>query len=340
MKSKEKIIAFVLVLILVSSTLGYAFSNLMMNKTTKTEEVVQEEVEESLGYVENLQKALNNAITNKNFVKQSSIDDLVKRNNAGDYSLSVALNILGTPVCVLESIDSYAITSYTDSDKIVEFLENIPTNTKYSDNSFIQLYWMKDTGEAIITWVSLDDMSEIKIIGLITSQYKNLSDVDVKQIKNSDDVINDVGISKTEMIEKYHPLDYRTQYKLLDCKFVTNLMTDEYTSTWSEYVLKNEYGYLHLNTKDDTYYMVYQSFTGFDNIPVYQEEKRTGIEEGITMEEFKAIIPDAVLYKKELTDNHTYISYVIKNSEENEDFYYFDFTDDVLVSTELAIKDE
>lgn len=340
MKSKERIIALGLVLILISSTLGYAISSMMVSSNTNTEEIVQENLEESLGYVENLQTALNEAIKNKNFVKQSSIDDLVKRNDAGDYSLSAALNILGTPICVLESIDSYAITSYSNSDEIVEFLANIPTNKKYTDNSFIQLYWMKETGEAIISWISLDDMSEIKIIGLITSQYQNLSDVDVEEIKNSNEVINDVGISKEEMIKKYNPMNYKTQYKLLDCKFVTNLMTDEYTSVWSEYVLQNEYGYLHLNTKDDTYYMVYQSFENLEDIPIYTQEKRIEVVEGMSIEDFKKIIPDAILYQKEISDNHTYVSYVVRNSEELEDFYYFDFTDNILVLSEITSNED
>lgn len=335
---KERIIALVLVLVLASSTLGYAISSFMIGKDTDadTEEVVQEQLEESLGYVQNLQNALNKAVTDKNFVKQSSIEDLIKRNDAGDYSLSATLNILGTPVCVLESIDSYAITSYTDKEEITEFLSNISSEKKYSENSFIQLYWMKETGEAIITWISLDDMSEIKIIGLITSQYQNLSDVEVKEISNSEEVINDLGITKEEMLKKYSPMEYKTQYKLLDCKFVTNLMKDEYTSVWSEYVLKNKYGYLHLNTKDDNYYMIYQSFESFDAIPIYTEEERTEAVEGLHIEKFNELFPDAVLYKKELADNHIYTSYVVRNSEELEDFYYFDFTDEIITSMEGA----
>lgn len=337
---KERIIAGVLVLVLISSTLGYAISSMMMNQTINTEEEVQAEIEESLGYVQSLQNALNQAIADENFVKQSSIDDLVKRNDAGDYTLSAALNILGTPICVLESIDSYAITSYTDKDEIVDFLANIPTNTKYSEKSFIQLYWMKDNGEAIITWISLDDMSEIKIIGIITSQYQDLNDIEMKEVKNIKEVIDDIGISKEEMLSKYNPMEYKTQYKLMPCIFVLNMMTDEFESVWSEYILKNEYGFMHLNTKDDTYYMVYQSFTSFDGIPIYTEEQRTVITEGMTIEDFEKNIPDAVLYKKELSDEHTYISYVVKNSEEEEDFYYFDFTDGVLESSELASTED
>lgn len=332
--NKQRIIIFVLLFVLASSTFGYAISSYMMNKNVNpnTGDVTQEEIEKSLGYVQNLQNALNQAVIDKNFVKQSSIDDLIKRNDAGDYTLSATLNILGTPVCVLESIDSYAITSYTNEYDITDFLANINDEKKYKENSFIQLYWMKETGEAIITWISLDDLSEIKIIGLIASQYQDLNDIKVKEVTNDEEVINDVGITKEEMLKKYNPMEYKTQYKLLECKFVTNLMKDEYTSVWSEYVLKNKYGYLHLNTKDDSYYMAYQSFTNFEEIPIYTEEQRTEVIEEMELSKFNEMFPDAILYRKEESDGHVYVSYVIRNSESLDDLYYFDFTDGKLVS--------
>lgn len=333
---KERIVAIILILVLVSSTVGYAISSMIMNKKIDTEKEVQAEVEESLGYVQNLQNALNQAMIDKNFVKQSSVDDLLKRNEADDYTLSAALNILGTPVCVLESIDSYAITSYTNKEEIVNFLANIPTNTKYSDKSFIQLYWMKENGEAIITWISFDNMNEIKIIGIITSQYQDLNDMNLKEMQDYQKVIDDVGISKEKMLEKYKPIEYKTQYKLLPCLFVLNMMTNEYEHIWSEYLLKNEYGYLHLNTRDDTYYMVYQTFENFENIPAYTEEQLTSITEAMTIEEFEKIIPDAILYKKELNEGHTYLSYVVKVSETENELYYFDFTDGIL---EIELED-
>lgn len=334
MKSTRKLIIIVLVILIASSSLGYIFSTLIKNnyyyKAEDNTEMIQDELEDTIGYAENLQIALNKAISDKNFVKETSVEDLIKRNEAGDYSLSAALNILGNPVCVLESIDSYAITCYDNEEDITKILSNISINENYTNNSFIQMYWMKNTGEAIISWIALneEDTSEIKIIGIITSQYQDLIDVTVPSTKNTDEIFNSIGITKEEMLDTYKPLLYKTQYKLLECQFTKTLMNnEEYKNVWSEYIMKNDYGYLHMNTKDNSFYLVYQDFTDTSVIPSYSEEERMKIVNEMTIEDFLKIVPDAKLYEKYIHDNNsTYVSYVIKKSED-ESFIYYDFID-------------
>lgn len=338
MKNKKQFVILLVVLLLLSCATAYFISNLIKSQyyfKAEETEMTQEEVEQNMGYAEKLQVALNNAIANKEFVKTTSVEDLIKRNEAGDYSLSAALNILGNPVCVIESVDSFAITCYDEEKEIEKVLSEISTKNEYTKNSFIQMYWMKNTGEAIISWVALneEDMSEVKIIGIITSQYQELVDISIPTAEDTQKIFNSLGMTKEEMLETYNPLIYRTQYKLLECEFTKNLMgNEEYKNTWSEYVLKNEDGYLHLNTKDDSFYLVYQEFDDVTKVPVYPEDKRIQLVDGTTTEKFLTLLPEAKLYETYMEDNSTYVTYAIRNSEEDTDLVYYNFKDDIITN--------
>ena len=333
-KKTQRIIIILLVILMLGSTFGYAISSIVT--TPKNNENVQttEEATKTLSYAQKLQEVLNKAVKDKNFIKQDTLDDLIKRNEASDYSLATTLNILGTPVCVLESYDNNSVNVYSNKKEITSMLNKISTNKNYTDNSFIQLYWMKDTGEAIITWIALgeEDMSEIKTIGIITSQYQTLDNLNLQTTNYKVEDFQDLKLDKDTIVKDYNPLLYKEQNKLLECKFTTNLMTnEEYKYNWNEYVLKNEDGYLFLNTKDDNLYLVYEQYSDNKIVPYYDKETISKIKDGMTIEEFLKIVPNAKLYEEYLYQDITkYSSYVVREKEDDTTLTYFDFKEGIL----------
>lgn len=338
MKKKiQRIIIIILVLLMLGSTFGYAFSSIVNNNTKEIDS--NEESTESISYAEKLQEVLNKAVKDKNVIKQDTLDDLIKRNEASDYSLATTLNILGTPVCVLESYDNSSVNVYSEKKEITDLLNSISKNENYTSKSFIQLYWMKDTGEAIISWIALgeEDMSEVKTIGIITSQYQSLDNLNLTQTKYTVDDFKDLNLDKDTIVNEYKPLLYKEQNKLLECKFTTNLMnSEEYKYNWKEYVLKNEDGYLFLNVKDDNLYLVYQQYSDNKVVPYYDKDTISKIKNGMSIEEFLNVVPNAKLYEEYLyKDTTKYSSYVVREKEDDTTLTYFDFKDGV-----LSLEDE
>lgn len=333
-KKKTKIIVILLVIVMLGSTLGYSISSIINTTNQNNTEKVQEEAEQTLSYSEKLQEVLNQAVNDKNLIKEGVLNDLIKRNEASDYSLSTTINILGTPICVLESYEGYTVNVYSDKDEITKLLNNISKNENYTSDSFIQLYWMKETGEAIITWIALgeEDMSEVKTVGIITSQYQDLDNMKLETTNITVDTISSLKLNKKSLIEKYNPTLYKVQNKLLECNFIKNLMeADEYKYTWNEYVLKNKYGYLFLNTKDEEFYLAYQDFSDVTQIPIYNEDTLNKLEDGMTLDEFLKVVPNAMFYEYYFYNNESvYTSYVIRTSEEDENLTYYDFKDGIL----------
>lgn len=333
-KKLTRIIVIFLVIVMLASTFGYSISSIINSNSNTSTTEVQEEAEEALSYSEKLQEVLNQAVNDNKLIKEGVLNDLIKRNEALDYSLTTTINILGTPVCILESYDSYTVNVYSDEEEITELLNNISQNENYTSDSFIQLYWMKETGEAIITWIALgeEDMSEVKTVGIITSQYQDLDNMNLKTTDYTVETFSELDLDKTSLIEKYNPTLYKVQNKLLECNFITNLMeNDEYKYTWNEYVLKNEYGYLFLNTKDEEFYLVYQEYSDFTKVPIYDNETLSQLKDGMSIEEFLKIVPNAMLYEFYVYNSEvTYTSYVVRTSEEDENLTYFDFKDGIL----------
>lgn len=329
-KKTKKIIIIFLVIAILGSTFGYAISSIITSKTNNQINT-ETETEITLTYAEKLQEVLNKAITDKNVIKEEVLNDLIKRNEASDYSLATALSILGTPICVLESYDNATVNVYSEKEEIATLLKNIADNKNYTNNSFIQLYWMKETGEAIITWIALneEDMSEVKTVGIITSQYQDLNEMNLKQTDLTVDTFSSLDLDKTSLIEQYKPTLYKVQNKLLECNFIMNLMeSEEYKHTWNEYVIKNENGYLFLNTKDDEFYLVYQTYSDNKKIPFYNETTLSNLKDGMSIEEYLTIVPKSPLYEVYLYESNTiYTSYVVRTSEEDDTLTYFDFKD-------------
>lgn len=352
-KKVQRLIVVMLVVCMVASTVAYAISAIFTSYTSQTTantinesetEEASTEDEATLTYAEALQEALNNAIKEGNVIKESVLNDLIKRNGASDYALTTTLNILGTPVCVLECIDGYTIRVYTDEDEIIDLLNGISTNEEYTEDSFIQLYWMRDNGEAIITWIALaeEDMSEVKTIGIITSQYHDLDEMDLETSDAEISTFEGLELSRDEFIEEYNPTLYQTQNKLLECVFTTNLMEgNEYNYTWYEYVLKNDDGYLYVNFQDDAMYMVYQNYEDVSNVNVVSQEEIDALYNGMTTEDFLKAMPEAKFYEIYLYNNTTtYTSYVVRTSEDDTTYTYYDFREGVLDLPETEAETE
>lgn len=344
-KKTQRIIIIILVLVMLATSLGYSISSLVLTDN-QTPENIETEIQEKMNYAEKLQEVLNKSIQDKKVIKESVLNDLIKRNEAGDYALNTAINILGTPVCVLESYDSVSVNVYSEEDEIVDLLNKISTNTNYTSNSFIQLYWMKETGETIITWIALgeDDMSEVKTVGIITSQYQDLNEMNLETSNVTIEDVSDLKLTRNEIISKYNPITYNIQNKLLECKFITSLMENkEFESTWYEYVLKNKDGFLYLDTQDDTFYMSYQEYSDdvLKNFTVYDDETLNKLKDGMTIEEFLKVVPDAKLYEVYLYKNKTlYTSYIIRTKADDLTVKYYDFKDGILDLGDDTNKDE
>lgn len=339
----RKIFIIILGIILLGCLFGYFLAGFFAEK--KEEIVTNEDIMSQIPYVDTLQTALNDAIQNKTTVNDNILADLLKRNEAMDYSLNTTINILGYPVCLLESYDGVEINAYTDVEKIKSILNNIPTNASYNENSFIQLYWMKQNGESIITWIALneEDMSEVKTIGIITSQYQKLDDItfDIQKTKVSD--FKDLSLKNEDLIEKYKPMVYQVQNKLLECKFTSNLMVNnEYKNKWIEYVIKSEDSYIFINTKDDSLYLIYENYLDTSTIPVIEQslldEK---IVSGMTEEDFIKEFKEARLTEIYQFDEDTlYHSYVIRSSTDETTLIYYNFNNGIIELTDENLKSD
>ena len=331
-KKMQRIIIIFLVVIMLGSTFGYAISSIVSNTTTTNTTVDDIDNENVTTYAEKLQEVLNQAMKDKNVIKESVLSDLIKRNEAGDYALETTLNILGYPVCVLESYDSQSVIVYSEEKEIKDLLKNISKNNTYTTKSFVQLYWMKENGETIISWVALgeDDMSEVKTVGIITSQYQLLDSLEIPTTEATVETFKDLSLTKEQILETYNPFVYQVQNKLLDCKFITTLMEDEYNYVWTEYVLKTKDGYLFLNTKDDELYLVYENYNDNPDVPEFDKESLANLKENMTIEEFSKILPNLRLAEIYYTNEKTYTVYVGK-AKDSEELTYFDFEDGLLM---------
>lgn len=335
-KKTQKYIIILLVIVLLATSFGCSIASIISTNQNSTTDEIQEEIQNTTSYAEKLQTILNDAIKNKNLIKESVLNDLIKRNEAGDYALNTTIDILGTPVCVLESYDSVSVNVYSNENEIIELLNNISKNTNYTSKSFIQLYWMKENGETIITWIALNekDMSEVKTVGIITSQYQKLEEMDLQVTNVSIEDVKDLSLDRASIISTYNPLVYNVQNKLLECQFITNLMENkEYEDTWYEYVIKNKDGYLYLDTQNDKFYMVYQEYSedAIKDFTIYDDETLGKIKNGMTIEEFLKVVPNAKLYEVYLYKNTTtYTSYVVRPSGDELTIKYYDFKDGIL----------
>ena len=79
-KKMQRIIIIFLVVIMLGSTFGYAISSIVSTTTTTNSTIEDIDNEKVTTYAEKLQEVLNQAMKDKNVIKESVLSDLIKRN--------------------------------------------------------------------------------------------------------------------------------------------------------------------------------------------------------------------------------------------------------------------
>lgn len=281
----------------------------IITETTTTEAMTEEtEKQFSLNYADEIYKIVQETTP----IARTKIDKAIELTKNKDYSYNSIKEILGTPSYILETYDTQNFYIYKQ-DEIDEMLNQVLSNTKYNEDSFVELDWVGEDDMILSTYISLDLKEELKITGFVY-QY-----IDVGGILDSHKLNStSVGLSEIETIDR--SLDeledvlganlfcYREQYPMLfDSAFIQSRMDEDSANLTSKnYCIKVEKGnslegYLMIETFEGIITNIYEIYEDNSNLPIVDDATADKIKNSkdMTKADFLELVPNSI--KLEIT---------------------------------------
>lgn len=269
-------------------------------------------------------------------ISYASVDELIDKENDGDYSLETMLDVLNTIPSYIKEGD--VIT--TNEAEIKKILSNYITNQSYKDSIYsIRLGWYMEDGKELSTYIATDIIDKANVLGVVIED----TETSMEKVKLSETELSfneiaklDISINELKDILKDCSLyNYYTKYPLLKESTLPNItFTKEYSNnTINMYSFRTKDSTININTINDKVFLVEEERDNYDDLTIYDYKiiNKAQSQFDLTEEEFLNIFKEAKLIGVE-KDVDTLLltnSYLIKDNDNY--VYYVSFTDGVVM---------